>query len=79
MVRRRNRHPTRGTQAQVMEKVPCASTVSPARVVSTGVGLRNAAERLRLLFGERATLQLRAESPALVIAEAILPLQLARA
>jgi signal transduction histidine kinase len=46
---------------------------------STGVGLKNAANRLRLLFGERATLQLRAESPALVVAEAILPLQLARA
>ena len=45
---------------------------------STGVGLKNAANRLRLLFGERATLQLRAESPVLVVAEAILPLQLAR-
>jgi CheY-like chemotaxis protein len=30
---------------------------------STGVGLRNAAERLKLLFGERATLILRPESP----------------
>ena len=46
----------------------------PARAASTGVGLRNAAERLRLLFGERATLQLRIESPALVVAEAVLPL-----
>jgi hypothetical protein len=51
----------------------------PAPAVSTGVGLRNAAERLRLLFGERATLRLRAESPALVVAEAILPLPLTRA
>jgi LytS/YehU family sensor histidine kinase len=41
---------------------------------STGVGLRNAAERLRLLFGAGATLQLRAETPALVVAEAVLPL-----
>lgn len=41
---------------------------------STGMGLRNAAERLRLLFGERATLQLRAESPTVVMAEAVVPL-----
>ena len=41
---------------------------------STGLGLRNAAERLRLLFGDRASLQLRAAAPELVIAEAILPL-----
>jgi len=40
---------------------------------STGVGLRNAAERLRLLFGERATLQLRAAAPGLVVAEAEIP------
>jgi signal transduction histidine kinase len=40
---------------------------------STGVGLRNAAERLRLLFGERATLQLRAAPPGLVVAEAAIP------
>jgi hypothetical protein len=42
---------------------------------STGVGLRNAAERLRLLFGDRATLHLRAPEPAIVVAEAVLPLQ----
>jgi LytS/YehU family sensor histidine kinase len=52
---------------------------SPARATSTGVGLRNAADRLRLLFGERASLRLRAEAPALVVAEAILPLTSARA
>lgn len=50
-----------------------------AQPVSTGVGLRNAANRMRLLFGERASLQLRAETPSLVVAEAILPLQLSRA
>ena len=44
--------------------------------VSTGVGLRNAAERLRLLFGESATLQLRAAAPGLVVAEAAIPSQL---
>ena len=47
---------------------------APVRPSSTGVGLRNAAERLRILFGERATLQLRAQAPALVVAEAVLPL-----
>ena len=52
---------------------------APARASSTGVGLRNAAERLRLLFGERASLQLRAEAPALVVAEALVPLHLTRA
>jgi len=60
---------------------PSAAT-APARKRasgSTGVGLRNAANRLRLLFGERATLQLRAETPMLVVAEAILPLQMTRA
>jgi LytS/YehU family sensor histidine kinase len=41
---------------------------------STGLGLRNAAERLRLIFGERATLQLRSDQPALVIAEAVIPM-----
>jgi len=46
-----------------------------ARAGSTGLGLRNAAERLRLLFGERATLQLRVDAPELVVAEATLPLQ----
>ncbi len=41
---------------------------------STGVGLRNAAERLRLIFGERATLQLRSDRPEHVVAEAVIPL-----
>lgn len=51
-----------------------APAANPARVPSTGLGLYNAAERLRLLFGERATLHLSAEGPALVVAEAVLPL-----
>ena len=46
---------------------------------STGLGLRNAAERLRILFGDRASLRLRAAAPEMVVAEAILPLQPARA
>lgn len=48
--------------------------VARPRTASTGVGLRNAAERLRLLFGERATLQLREDAPELVVAEAVVPL-----
>jgi signal transduction histidine kinase len=46
---------------------------------STGLGFANAADRLRLLFGERATLQLRAESPERVMAEAVIPLILTNA
>ena len=44
------------------------------RTSSTGLGLRNAAERLRLIFGERATLRLHSDRPALVVAEAVIPL-----
>jgi LytS/YehU family sensor histidine kinase len=44
------------------------------RAPSTGVGLNNAAQRLRLIFGERATLRLRSELPATVVAEAVIPL-----
>ena len=40
---------------------------------STGVGLRNASERLKLLYGDRATLQLLAEPPGCVTAEVSLP------
>jgi signal transduction histidine kinase len=63
---------------QVTNPGSLGAAASPARVTSTGVGLRNAADRLRLLFGERASLQLRTEVPALVVAEAILPLNPAR-
>jgi len=41
---------------------------------STGMGLRNAAERLRLIFGETATLRIRADRPSVVVAEAVIPL-----
>ncbi|MCX6956085.1 MAG: histidine kinase [Verrucomicrobia bacterium] len=64
---------------QVTNPGELATAETKTRAVSTGVGLRNAAERLRLLFGETATLRLRAESPSLVVAEAVLPLQLHRA
>jgi len=56
-----------------------AATVRAAAPVSTGVGLKNAANRLRLLFGERATLNLRALSPESVMAEASIPLAAHRA
>ncbi len=41
---------------------------------STGVGLRNASERLKLLFGEQARLALRAPTAGLVTAEVVIPL-----
>ena len=41
---------------------------------STGVGLRNAAERLNLLFGERATLTLLNEPAGCVTADVLIPL-----
>jgi hypothetical protein len=64
---------------QVTNPGELATAVARRRESSTGVGLQNAAERLRLLFGERASLQLRADGPDLVIAEAIVPLGVARA
>jgi len=63
---------------QVTNPGELAPAASHHRVSSTGVGLRNAAERLRLLFGETASLRLRADTPALVVAEAIVPFQPAR-
>ena len=41
---------------------------------STGVGLRNAAERLQLLFGAQATLDLREGPPGCVTAGVVIPL-----
>ena len=41
---------------------------------STGVGLRNASERLKLLFGDRAALTLLAEPPGCVTANVLIPL-----
>jgi hypothetical protein len=47
---------------------------NPASNASTGLGLKNAGERLRLLFGERASLRLRAGELDRVVAEAVIPL-----
>jgi len=44
---------------------------------STGVGLRNAGERLRLLFGDHATLQLREDPPGRIVAAVGVPLEAA--
>jgi hypothetical protein len=58
-----------------------ASPAKPSKsaAVSTGVGLRNAADRLRLLFGDSASLQLRSLTPQVVVAEAHIPLQPSKA
>lgn len=58
---------------------PLQATRVDRKGASTGLGLRNAAERLRLLFGDQATLQVRSAEPELVVAEAVLPLHTARA
>jgi signal transduction histidine kinase len=44
------------------------------KATSTGLGLRNAAERLRLIFGERATLSVHPGGSEQVVAEAVIPL-----
>lgn len=44
---------------------------------STGVGLRNAGERLRLLFGDHATLHLREDPPGRIVAAVNVPLEIA--
>lgn len=46
---------------------------------STGVGLRNASERLKLLFGDRAALHVQAAPDGHVSAEVFIPLERARA
>lgn len=64
---------------QVTNPGQLATPAMRHRESSTGVGLQNAAERLRLLFGDRASLNLRADRADLVVAEAIVPLALLRA
>lgn len=54
-------------------ELPEGEVVVDRKVDSTGVGLRNAAERLRLLFGDKASLALRAGEPGQVVAEACIP------
>jgi two-component system LytT family sensor kinase len=47
----------------------------PARTTHEGVGLHNARDRLRLLFGERASLELDLSKPAVATARLHIPLQ----
>lgn len=51
---------------------------STANTNSTGLGLTNAVERLRILFGEKASLLLRADGLDTVVAEAAIPQQFTR-
>ncbi|MBA3849467.1 MAG: histidine kinase [Opitutus sp.] len=53
---------------------PAARSAAAKAGSSTGVGLRNASERLNLLFGEKARLELRPEQPGTVTAEVVIPL-----
>ncbi len=68
---------------QLHLRVTNPGTLAPAggaaRSGSTGLGLKNAAERLKISFGDRAKLQLRSETPSLVVADVSLPVQMTRA
>ena len=55
------------------ELAPLGNAASAKAGSSTGVGLRNASERLKLLYGDQATLQLVAEPAGSVTAEVSLP------
>ncbi len=48
---------------------------APTHAAHEGVGLRNARDRLRLLFGERASLELDLSKPAVATARLRIPLQ----
>jgi LytS/YehU family sensor histidine kinase len=56
------------------ELAPAGNVAAAKAGSSTGVGLRNASERLNLLYGGRATLRLVAEPAGRVIAEVTIPL-----
>lgn len=55
-----------------------ASAAAARAGSSTGVGLRNASERLKLLFGDKARLTLAAEPPGCVTAHVLIPLKPAK-
>ena len=54
-------------------EVKNTGTLSDPRPGSTQIGLTNARERLRILYGERASLQLRARDEGSVIATVLIP------
>ncbi len=60
-------------------ELPTAGAAVKSAGASTGLGLKNAAERLRMFFGDRARLQLRAEGDSRVVAEVFIPMQMIRA
>jgi hypothetical protein len=57
------------------ELAPVGNAASIKAGSSTGVGLRNASERLKLLYGDQATLRLLAEPVGSVTAEVSIPLK----
>lgn len=63
-----------GAALRIRVTNPGELSAAHGQPVSTGVGLRNASERLKLLFGGRATLELRAAPPGSVTAEVYIPL-----
>lgn len=67
-----------GLRLQVTNPGELSAPAPKAATASTGVGLRNAADRMRLLFGDSATLQLRALAPRVVMAEALIPTETLR-
>ncbi len=60
------------------EVAPPASAAAARAGSSTGVGLRNASERLQLLFGDKARLNLATEPPGCVTAHVLIPLKPAK-
>jgi LytS/YehU family sensor histidine kinase len=59
--------------AELVLRVENPRPPAPSPAAAPGVGLRNATERLRLLFGERARLQLDVSRPGVARAEVRLP------
>ena len=59
---------------QLCVKVTNTGEIEPG-ASATGVGLENARERLRLIYGERGTLHLLEDPPGTVCAELIIPLK----
>ena len=57
----------------LMIEVENPRPATPAPTASEGVGLRNAAERLKLLFGDGATLRLDLSTPGLALASVRIP------
>lgn len=66
----------RGAALHIRVTNPGELSAANGHAVSTGVGLRNASERLKLLFGERASLTVRPEPAGRVTAEVYIPLNL---